>query len=136
MKKDKQYTVEKSEQEWKEQLDPLSYKVLRQQGTERPFTGEYDHFFEDGVYECKACGYELFTSDEKYNSGCGWPAFYAEKDGAKIEELVDYSHGMVRTEVRCPNCGGHLGHLFPDGPKPTGMRYCINSVSLDFKPKE
>ena len=136
MKKKETYKVEKPVEEWKKELDPLAYKVLREQGTERAFTGEYDHFFEEGVYQCKGCGYELFTSDAKYNSGCGWPAFHSEKEDAKIEEIIDKSHGMVRTEVRCPNCGGHLGHLFPDGPQPTGMRYCINSASLDFKKEE
>ncbi|MFQ6604914.1 MAG: peptide-methionine (R)-S-oxide reductase MsrB [Fidelibacterota bacterium] len=121
-----------TEAQWKEKLTPEQYRVLRQKGTERAFTGIYDEFFEPGTYVCAACGAELFDSDTKYNSGCGWPAFYNFLDGA-IEEHPDNSFGMVRTEVTCARCGGHLGHVFNDGPPPTGLRYCINSTSLLFQ---
>lgn len=121
-----------TEAQWKEKLTPEQYRVLRQKGTERAFTGIYDEFFEPGTYVCAACGAELFDSDTKYNSGCGWPAFYNFLDGA-IEEHPDNSFGMVRTEVACARCGGHLGHVFNDGPPPTGLRYCINSTSLLFQ---
>jgi peptide-methionine (R)-S-oxide reductase len=128
--------VVKTEQEWREQLSPEEYRILREKGTERPFTGEYDHFFKPGEYVCKACGEVLFTSDAKFDSGCGWPAFYAAADKSKVEEHEDTSFGMRRVEVTCATCGGHLGHVFPDAPHtPTGMRYCINSASLGFKPK-
>jgi peptide-methionine (R)-S-oxide reductase len=120
--------VEKSDAEWRQQLAEDEYRVLRQKGTEAPFSGEYDHVFEPGTYRCAGCGAELFDSDAKYDSGCGWPAFSAPS-GA-VEEEVDTGHGMVRTEVLCASCGGHLGHVFPDGPHPTGLRYCINSAAL------
>lgn len=118
-----------------EQDSTLRKKVLWQKATEMPFTGIYDDFFEEGTYHCAGCGAELFTSKTKYNSGCGWPAFYDAVANGAVEEEVDYTHGMVRREVHCAKCKGHLGHVFEDGPRPTGLRYCINSVSIDFKPK-
>ena len=120
-----------SEKEWKEKLTPEEYHILREKGTERPFTGEYDKFYEDGTYKCAGCGTELFSSSSKYDSGCGWPAFY-EALPEKIEESEDNSFGMRRIEITCENCGGHLGHVFNDGPQPSGLRYCVNSISLDF----
>lgn len=126
--------------EWRERLTPEQYHVLREAGTERAFTGQYDKHFEQGYYRCAGCGTVLFESDAKYNSGCGWPAFTHPAEatpGEKVEERRDISHGMIRTEVLCANCGGHLGHVFPDGPaKAGGMRYCINSLSLDFDAKD
>jgi methionine-R-sulfoxide reductase len=125
-----------SEEEWKERLTPEQYYVLRQKGTERPFVNEFDEHFEPGTYSCAACGAELFESETKFNSGCGWPAFYAAKAGDRVNFHVDRSHGMVRTEVTCARCDSHLGHVFDDAPQtPTGQRYCINSVSLTFRPK-
>ena len=122
--------VEKTEQEWREELTPEEYRVLRDKGTEAPFSGEYDHVFEPGRYRCAGCGVELFDSDAKYDSGCGWPAFSAPAGDDAVEEETDTTFGMVRTEVLCASCGGHLGHVFPDGPNPTGLRYCINSAAL------
>lgn len=120
--------------DWKQKLTPEQYYVLREKGTERPFTGKYDLHFEEGSYYCAGCGSKLFDSGSKYDSGCGWPAFYKTADKGAIIEKLDRSHGMIRTEVLCANCGGHLGHVFPDGPQDkTGMRYCINSISLEFK---
>jgi peptide-methionine (R)-S-oxide reductase len=128
--------VEKSEDEWRRELSPVQYAVLRQKGTERPFTGEYDHHFEPGAYLCAACGLELFESDTKFDSRCGWPAFFAAKAGDRVVLTEDRSHGMARVEVTCARCGGHLGHVFEDAPQtPTGQRFCINSVSLKFVPR-
>jgi peptide-methionine (R)-S-oxide reductase len=127
--------VQKSEEQWRRELTPEQYRVLRQKGTERAFTGEYDHVFADGVYRCAGCGAELFESEAKYDSGCGWPAFYAPASGDAVDQETDTSHGMVRVEVTCSSCGGHLGHVFPDGPHPTGQRYCINSAALKLEPE-
>jgi len=128
--------IKKSEEEWKLELDPQSFYVLREKGTERAFTGEYYNNHDAGTYMCKACGTPLFSSDTKYDSGSGWPSFYDAIDKGVIETKTDYSHGMNRTEIMCAKCGGHLGHLFDDGPNPTGQRYCVNSLSLDFKKKQ
>jgi peptide-methionine (R)-S-oxide reductase len=128
--------VEKSDKEWKEILSNEEYKVLREKGTERPFTGKYWNTFEDGVYKCAACGEILFDSSAKFDSDCGWPSFSDIIKNDKIIKKDDLSYGMHRIEVMCANCGGHLGHVFDDGPKPTGLRYCINSISLKFEKKE
>lgn len=121
--------------EWRERLSPEQYHVLREAGTERAFTGKYNSNKADGVYYCGGCGAELFDADEKYDSGSGWPSFTAPMDIDAVEEIRDSSHGMMRTEVRCAKCEGHLGHVFPDGPGVNGLRYCMNSASLDFKPR-
>ena len=126
--------VTKTDEEWRAELTPEQYEVLRKKGTERAFTGEYVHNKDDGTYTCAACGAELFSSDTKFDSGTGWPSFTDPMNTENVELHEDRSHGMVRTEVTCRRCGGHLGHVFPDGPGPSGQRWCINSCSLDFKP--
>lgn len=128
--------VVKSEAEWKEQLSPEQFEVLRRKGTERAFTGRYWNTKTPGVYRCAGCGAELFSSDTKYDSGSGWPSFWAPIAEANVELADDFSHFMHRTEVLCASCGGHLGHVFDDGPAPTGLRYCINSAALQLEPKE
>jgi peptide-methionine (R)-S-oxide reductase len=127
--------ITRSDQEWRELLTPEQYHVLRQKGTERPFTGEYVDVKQDGVYRCVACGAELFDAGAKFDSGTGWPSFCEPANRANVTLETDSSHGMVRTEVNCASCGGHLGHVFDDGPASTGKRYCINSVALDLKPR-
>jgi peptide-methionine (R)-S-oxide reductase len=124
--------VEKTDEEWSRQLSPEQYEVLRRQATERPFSGQYVNTKEDGTYRCAGCGAELFSSATKFDSGTGWPSFYRPTEEDNVELRPDHSHGMIRTEVICRRCGGHLGHVFDDGPAPTGLRYCINSCSLDL----
>jgi peptide-methionine (R)-S-oxide reductase len=126
--------VQKTDSEWREELTPEQYEVLRRQGTEPPFTGKYWNVKDDGMYHCAGCGAPLFSADTKFESGTGWPSFYEPATAEAVELETDASHGMIRAEVRCASCGGHLGHVFDDGPKPTGLRYCMNSSALDLQP--
>jgi peptide-methionine (R)-S-oxide reductase len=128
------YKVKKSDAQWKEQLDPMQFQVARQAATEQPFSGKYWDHWDDGKYNCISCGTPLFTSSTKFDAGCGWPSYSESINSEVIERITDRSHGMTRVEVRCKNCGSHLGHVFPDGPEPTGERFCINSAAIDFAP--
>jgi len=130
------FEIQKSKEEWEQQLTSEEYRVLREKGTEKAYVGIYETHWEIGTYLCKGCGHELFTSEAKFDAGCGWPSFYETMDKTYIKEIADNSFGMKRIEVVCAYCGGHLGHVFDDGPQPTGLRYCINSVSLGFVKKQ
>jgi peptide-methionine (R)-S-oxide reductase len=125
--------IDKTDAEWRQELTPEQYRILREQGTERPWTSEFLDVKGDGMFHCAGCGAELFSTDTKFESGSGWPSFYEPAVAEAVELHRDVSHGMTRTEVRCANCGGHLGHVFDDGPRPTGLRYCINGCALDLK---
>ena len=128
--------VQKTEAEWRAQLDPMQFEVTRHGATERAFTGKYADHWQEGVYHCVGCNAPLFDSGTKFDAGCGWPSYFQPLRGEIIDRVVDRSHGMVRVEVRCQDCGAHLGHVFPDGPEPTGERFCINSASLGFEPRK
>jgi peptide-methionine (R)-S-oxide reductase len=125
--------VEKTDAEWRQELTPEQYQILREHGTERPWTSEYLDVHDDGMFHCAGCGAALFSTNTKFESGSGWPSFYEPAVNEAVEVHRDTSHGMTRTEVRCANCGGHLGHVFDDGPRPTGLRYCINGCALDLQ---
>jgi peptide-methionine (R)-S-oxide reductase len=135
MNTDKSYEVEKSDADWKAQLDPMQYQVARHAATERPFSGKYWDHWSTGQYNCVGCGTPLFEADTKFDAGCGWPSYSKSINSEVIERVEDRAHGMVRVEVRCNKCGSHLGHVFNDGPLPTGERFCINSAAIDFAPK-
>jgi peptide-methionine (R)-S-oxide reductase len=132
---DARYPVRLTDEQWRERLDPTQYQVARKAATERAFTGRYWDHFQQGDYHCVGCAALLFRSETKFDAGCGWPSYFEPVDSTVVERVTDESHGMVRVEVRCNRCGTHLGHVFPDGPQPTGERFCINSAAIDFKPR-